>query len=155
MWQLTYVWSLLTLSRDCLAAAGWVGSPFIASNLLLAGFVHFWTHRYFWLSESLLVVNFFNLSLAYFRHPVTPRVVHVGIIAGPLAWNFAALYWNGAVLFRSTHFASLCLAYLSVWCWLGYGVIYLVVYRDHTLGFALSVLSFCGYSPETYLSSWY
>jgi len=141
------VWSLLTRRRVYLTVAARIGSSWIASNLLLASFVHLWVHDYFWLAESLLVVNFFNLSLAYFRHPATPRV-HLGIIAGPLAWNFTALYWTGAVLFRSTHFASLCLAYLSVWGWLGYGVFYLVVYKDHAFGFALSALSFCMYAPD-------
>ena len=135
-----------------LSAAARTGSSSATSNLLLACFVHAWARSYFWLAELLLVVNFFNLSLAYFRHPAVPRVAGFGVLTGPLAWNFTALYWTGAVLFGSSHLASLCLTYLSVWGWLGYGAFYLVVYRDHALGLALAALSLCTCASDTYSS---
>lgn len=98
---------------------------------------------HFWLAELLLVINFFNLSFAYFRHSTTPRAIHIGTVAGPLAWNFVALYWVGAVAFNSTHIAGRIVANVFIWGWLGYGVFFLAAYKDYTMGFALSVLAFC------------
>ena len=111
--------------------------------MLLFASIQLWVRSQLWLAEVLLVVNFFNLSFAYFRHSNTPLAIHIGTVAGPLAWNFAALYWLGAVAFRSTHLAGEVVAHLSIWGWLGYGIFYLVAYKDYAIGFALSILSIC------------
>jgi hypothetical protein len=108
---------------------------------------------HFWLAELLLVINFFNLSFAYFRHSTTPRAIHIGTVAGPLAWNFVALYWVGAVAFNSTHIVGRIVANVFIWGWLGYGVFFLAAYKDYTIGFALSVLAFCKF-PFAISWSW-
>ena len=97
------------------AVATSISSHYVASNLFLSSFVHAWVHGYFWLAELLLVINLFNLSLAYFRYPATPCSIHLGTIAGPLAWNFTALYWVSAVTFDSTHVMSRIAANASMW----------------------------------------
>lgn len=124
-------------------AAARVGAHFVASSLLLSAFVHLWVRSHFWLAELPLLASFFNLSFAYFRHCNTPLAIHVGAVAGPLAWNFAALYWAGAAAVRSGHLVARIAAHLSIWGWLGYGAFYLVTYKDYVVGFALSVLSAC------------
>jgi hypothetical protein len=96
-----------------------------------------------WLAELPLVVNFFNLSIAYFRYPNTPLAIHLGSLAGPLAWNFTALYWVGAVAVRATNLAAKITAHLSIWGWLTYGLFYLVAYKDFAIGLALSALAAC------------
>jgi hypothetical protein len=36
-----------------------------------------------------------------------------------------------------------------IWGWGGYGIFFLAAYKDYTMGYALSILSFC----KTHLSS--
>ena len=133
------VWSM----EDTTMPAAVGCTHFIASNLLLFGFVHLWMHSHLWLAESLLVVNFFNLSFAYFCHSSQLRKIHIGPIVGPLVWNFTALYWMGAKAVDSTRLAANILANASMWGWLGYGLFYLAAYKDYVFGIALSILSLC------------
>jgi hypothetical protein len=132
--QLFYAYALYMSDTVYVTSAASIGSHFIANNLLLFGFVHLWVRGHFWLAEFLIVLNFFNLTALYFRHSTTPR---------PLAWNFVALYWVGAVAFHSNHMAARIVANVFIWGWLGYGVFFLAAYKDYTMGFALSVLAFC------------
>ncbi|KAI4930048.1 hypothetical protein J4E85_004672 [Alternaria conjuncta] len=137
-----YAYALYMSDETYVTAAANLGSHFIANNLLLFGFVHLFTRSHFWLAFFLLVLNFGNLSLAYFRHSAAPRTIHVGTVSGPLAWNFVALYWVGAIAIHSNHFAARIVANVFIWGWLGYGMFFLVAYKDYTMGFALSVLAF-------------
>ena len=144
-----YLWSLWSSSLVYRSAATNIGGHYVASNLLLFGFVHLWVRSHLWLAELLLVINFFNLSFAYFRHPNTPLAIHLGALAGPLAWNFAALYWVGAVAVRATNLAARITAHLSIWGWLTYGLFYLVAYKDFAIGLALSALAACMFLVAT------
>jgi hypothetical protein len=141
--QLFYAYALYMSDAVYVSSAANIGSHFIANNLLLFGFVHLWVRSHFWLAEFLLVLNFFNLTALYFRHSTTPRLIHIGAVSGPLAWNFVALYWVGAVAFHSNHLAARIVANVFIWGWLGYGMFFLAAYKDYTMGFALSVLAFC------------
>ncbi|KAF2094170.1 DUF1774-domain-containing protein [Rhizodiscina lignyota] len=122
-------------------AAANVGSHFIANNLLLFGFVHLWVRSHFWLALLLIVINFFNLSSAYFRHPTTPRFIHIPVVSGPLAFNFVALFWVGAAAVHAHNLPARIVANIFIWSFLGYGLFFLSVYKDYTMGFELSVLS--------------
>jgi hypothetical protein len=141
--QLIYAWSLYASNPVYVTAAANIGAHYVANNLLLFGFVHLWVRGHAVLSELLLVINFFNLSFAYFRHSTTPRAIHIGTVSGPLAWNFVALYWAGAVSVHTNHFAARIVANVFIWGWVGYGVFFLAAYKDYTMGYALSVLAFC------------
>ncbi|EOA83752.1 uncharacterized protein SETTUDRAFT_21105 [Exserohilum turcica Et28A] len=140
--QLLYAYALYTSDAVYVTSAANIGSHFIANNLLLFGFVNLFVRSHFWLAEVLLVINFFNLSFAYFRHSTSPRTIHIGTVSGPLAWNFVALYWVGAVAVHTNHEAARILANIFIWGWLAYGMFFLVAYKDYTMGFALSLLSF-------------
>jgi hypothetical protein len=140
--QSGYAYALYMSDETYVTAAANLGSHFIANNLLLFGFVHLFTRSHFWLALFLLVLNFANLSMAYFRHSTAPRMIHVGTVSGPLAWNFVALYWDGAIAVHSNHFVARIVANVFIWGWLGYGLFFLVAYKDYTMGFALSVLCF-------------
>ncbi|RMZ73375.1 ATP synthase F0 [Pyrenophora seminiperda CCB06] len=140
--QLGYAYALYVPSEATVNFAANIGSHFIANNLLLFGFVNLFVRSHFWLAEFLLVVNFFNLTFAYFRHSNGPRWVHVGALSGPLAWNFAALYWCGALAVHSNHFVARIVANVFIWGWVGYGMFYLITFKDYTMGFALSALAF-------------
>ena len=98
----------------------------------------------------MLGINFFNLLFAYFLNLVTLYVVHLSTVAGPLAWNFAALYWVGAIAVDSSHPIAQVAANISIWGWLGCGVFFLAAYGDCSMGIALSILSFC----ESFRPSW-
>ncbi|KAK8210119.1 hypothetical protein M8818_003606 [Zalaria obscura] len=139
--QIGYVWHLYSGNSTYVHAAANVGSHFIAHNLLLFGFIHLWCRSHFWLAEMLLIINFANLSAAYFRHSRTPRFIHIPVVSGPLAWNFVALYWCGAAAVNAHSLPARILANIAIWGILFYGAFFLVAYKDYTMGFALSVLS--------------
>jgi hypothetical protein len=124
-------------------AAATLAPHHIASNLLLFGFLNLWVRSHFWLGLLLLVINFFNLTFAYFRYSTSPRLIHIGVVAGPLAWNFVALYWVGALAFGARHLAARIVANVFIWGILAYGSFFLVVFKDYTMGVSLSVLAFC------------
>lgn len=140
--QLIYAWSLYSKDTVYVKAAANIGSHYIASNLLLFGFIHLWVRSHFVLAELLIIVNFFNLSFAYFRHSTTPRPIHVGTIAGPLAWNFVALYWVGARAVHSDGLPARIVGNIFIWGILAYGAFFLVAFKDYTMGFSLSYLAF-------------
>lgn len=52
-----------------------------------------------------------------------------------------ALYWNGAIAVNAHHLAARILANIAIWGILVYGLFFLVVYKDYTIGFALSILA--------------
>jgi len=114
---------------------------FIANNLLIFGFVNLWCRSFFWWALLLVVVNFFQLTFAYFRYPKTEKITHAAVLVGPLAFSFVALYWDGAAAVHSHHFAARIVANIFIWTWAVYGAFYLVVFKDWTMGFALSILS--------------
>jgi hypothetical protein len=139
--QLGYSWHLYSSETAYVSAAANVGSHFIVHNLLIFTFIHLWTRSLFWLSLLVIVINFFNLSSAYFRHSTTPRTIHIGVVSGPLAWNFVALYWVGAVAVGAHNLPARIVANIFIWGILVYGGFFLVAYKDYTIGFELSVLA--------------
>lgn len=143
MLQLVYAWSLYSADAVYVTAAANIGTHYIASNLLLFGFIHLWVRSYFVLAELLIIINFFNLSFMYFRHSTTPRLIHIGTVSGPLAWNFVALYWVGARAVNAHNLPARIVGNVFIWGFLTYGVFFLVAFKDYTMGFAMSILSFC------------
>lgn len=141
MMQIGYCWHLYSGNSTYVTAAANVGSHFITHNLLVMGFIHLWVRSYFWWALFLLILNFFNLSAAYFRHPTTPRFIHIPVVSGPLAWNFTALYWVGAVAVHAHNLPARIVANIFIWGMLVYGMFFLVAYKDYTMGFALSILA--------------
>jgi len=69
-------------------------------------------------------------------------LIHIGTVSGPLAWNFVALYWVGARAVGTDRLAARVVANVFIWGILAYGLFFLVAFKDYTMGFALSVLSF-------------
>lgn len=138
--QLGYSWHLYSGNDAYVAAAAGVGSHFVVNNLLLFGAVHLWVRSHFWLCLLLLVINFFNLSAAYFRHSRTPRFIHIPVVSGPLALNYVLLFTVGAAAFNAHSLAARVLANIMIWSILGYGFFFLVAYKDYTMGFELSIL---------------
>lgn len=64
-------------------------------------------------------------------------------MSGPLAWNFTALYWVGAVAVGAHNLPARIVANVFIWGFLVYGLFFLVAFKDYTMGFAMAVLSFC------------
>jgi len=114
-------------------AAASVGSHFIFNNLLQFAFVMLFVRSHFIWAEIILIINFFNLSSLYFRHPTLPTFIHIPVISGPLAWNFIALYWNGAIAFNAEGLVARILANLAIWGILAYGLFFLFVFRVSAL----------------------
>jgi len=137
--QIGYMYSLFAGSH--ITAAANVGSHFIVNNLLMFGFILLWVTSHFWIAEILLVINFFNLSMLYFRHSTTPLLIHVPVVSGPLAWNFVAIFWCGAAMVNAHTLVARIFANIAIWGILGYGMFFLAVFKDYTMGFALSILT--------------
>jgi len=139
--QIGYVWSLFSSNTDYVNAAAGVGSHFIFHNLLQFAFVMLFVRSHFIWSEIILIINFFNLSSLYFRHNTHPRFIHIPVVSGPLAWAFFALYWNGAIAVNAHNLAARIVANVAVWGILVYGLFFLVVFKDYTMGFSLSIIT--------------
>ena len=99
----------------------------------------------FWQGELLLIVNFFNLTFLYFGHSATPLIIHAPIVSAPLAWNYVAIFWNGAAMVgngRTSLFARI-VANVFIWGVLVLGGFFLVVFKDYTMGLELAILALC------------
>ncbi|KAH9206011.1 hypothetical protein DL95DRAFT_79297 [Leptodontidium sp. 2 PMI_412] len=139
--QIAYMWHLFSKNGDHVQAAASVGSHFIFNNLLQFGWIMLFVRGHFFWSEFILVVNFFNLSALYFRHNTYARAIHVPAVSGPLAWTFIALYWNGAIAVNAHILPARILANVAIWGILVYGLFFLIIFKDYTMGFALSYLT--------------
>jgi len=119
-----------------------VGSHFIFNNLFHFGFVMLFVRSYFGWAELLVIINFFNLTSLYFRHPAYARFIHEAVVSGPLAWNFVAIYWNGAIMVPNPEtLVARIFGNIFIWSILAYGLFFIIAYKDYTMGFNLSVLS--------------
>ncbi|KZF25491.1 DUF1774-domain-containing protein [Xylona heveae TC161] len=139
--QLGYVWHLFSSNTDAVNAAANVGSHFIFNNLFYFAFVMLWVRSHFWIAELILIINFFNLTALYFRHSTLPRLIHIPVVSGPLAFNYVALFWVGAAMVNAHTLPARILANIAIWGILVYGGFYLIAFKDYTMGFALSVLA--------------
>lgn len=106
-----------------------------------------WAYGNFWIAELLLVLNFLNLVALYLRYPTTPRLIHIPVVSGPLAWTFVAIFWNGAAMVGAHHTPARILANIVVWAILVFGFLFLVAFKDYYIGFELSILSACKLYP--------
>lgn len=140
--QIPYIASLFSASdSEDLTTACNLAPHFTTHNLLIFGFIHLWCRSYFGWALLLVIINFLQLTFAYFRYPKTSKLTHIAVLAGPLAWSFVALYWDGAAAVHARHIAARIVANIFIWTWLVYGGFYLVVFKDWAMGFCLSVLS--------------
>lgn len=119
-----------------------LGSHFIVHNILHTLWVVVFVRGHLVWAEVLIVLNFLNLSSAYMRNPAYPRMVHFPAVTGPLAWYFVAIYWNGAMMVKHPHLlVARIVANVFIWSILAYGLFFIMVYKDYTMGFNLAVLS--------------
>lgn len=140
--QIGYVAHLFSKNTDNVQAAASVGSHFIFNNLLHFAFVMLFVRSHFAWAEVILIINFINLSSLYFRHNTYPRFIHAPAVAGPLAWTFVAIYWNGAIMVHHPDsLVARIFGNIFIWSILAYGGFFILAYKDYTIGFALSVLA--------------
>jgi len=137
--QIPYLFDLHSVERT---GAAMILAPFFTLNNLLAfAFVHLWCRAYFWWALIIAIINWLNLTFAYFRFPKSPLHMHIAVITGPLAWAFVTLFWVGAAAFNAHKVPARILANIVVWSWGVYGGFYLVVFKDWAMGFCLSVMA--------------
>jgi hypothetical protein len=140
--QLAYIGHLFSPDETKVNHASSVGSHFIANNLLHFAFVMLFVRSFFGWAELILIVNFINLSACYFRHNTYARFIHWPAVSAPLAWTFVAIYWNGALMVHHpTNLVARIFGNIFIWSILAYGMLYIYLYKDYTMGFSLSVLS--------------
>ncbi|KAJ8606956.1 hypothetical protein MRB53_040621 [Persea americana] len=154
--QLGYVQRLFSNDTANVTAAANVGSHFIFHNLLAFAFIMLWTRGRFWIGELVLIIDFINLTSLYFRHPKNHSFVHFPAIAGPLAWTYVAILWDGAAMVHAHSLPARILANIAIWGILGYGWFFLAIYKDYYMGFSLAFLSAAWSWPllECFLRMW-
>jgi len=137
--QLPYLYNLY--APPALVTPAVILAPYFTLNNFLAfGFVHLWVRGYFWWALLIAVINWINLTFGYFRYPKSPVLMHVAVLAGPLAFAFVTLFWDGAAAFNAHKTPARIVANIFIWSWAVYGGFYLVAFKDWALGFCLSVL---------------
>jgi len=139
--QGVYIWHLWSANTEWVTSAANVGSHFIFNNLATFGFIMTWVRGYFWQGELILIANLINQTFLYFRHSKTPRFIHIGAVSGPLSWAFVAIFWNGAAMVHAHSLAARIVANVFIWSWLGFGLFYLVIFKDYTVGFEIATLA--------------
>jgi len=139
--QAHYVRYLYSADKAFVTSAANVGSHFILHNLLSTAFILLWVRGFFWEGELFLVINLFNLTLLYFRHPTTPRFVHIPIVSAPLAWTYIAILWDGAAAVNARTLPARITANIFIWGILVLGGFFLITYKDYTIGIELALLS--------------
>jgi len=138
--QLGYIGHLFSADAAKVNAASSVGSHFVLNNLFHFAFVMLFVRSFFFWAEVMLVLNFFNLTALHSYHNSYARLIHLPAVAGPLAWTFVAIFWNGAIMVGSDTLVARIFANIMIWAFLLYGGFFLVVYKDYSMGFCLSVL---------------
>jgi hypothetical protein len=140
--QIGYVGHLFSKNPANVNAAANVGSHFILNNVLHFAFVLLFVDEHFILAEIVLILNFFNLTNLYFLHRTNPTFVHIPTASGPLAWTFVAVYWNGALmLHHPAHTVARIFGNIFIWSIPAFGYFCLILFKDYTIGFALSILT--------------
>ncbi|OAQ63071.1 ATP synthase F0 [Pochonia chlamydosporia 170] len=140
--QFGYITHLFSRVPETVNWAASVGSHFILNNLFHFAFVMLFVRSHFIWAEIILVLNFFNLSVLYFRHNTSPRFIHAPVASGPLAWTFVAIYWNGAFMVYHPHnLVARIFGNIFIWSILAYGMFFIVTFKDYTMGFWLSILA--------------
>jgi len=137
---LGYISHLFSADAAKVNAASSVGSHFVLNNLLHFAFVMLFVRSFFWWAEVMLVLNFINLTALHWHHNSYARLIHLPAVAGPLAWTFVALFWNGAIMVNSHTVVARIFANIMIWAFLLYGGFFLVAYKDYSMGLCLSVL---------------
>lgn len=143
--QVVYISHLFSSVEAVCDSAAVVGIHFILFNLLHFFWAILWATSHPILSEIVVVINFFNLTFVYFRHPSTahtPNYVHLAVSALPLTFEFFLLLWNGAVMFHCHH-SLICriLANIAIWGIAAFAGFFLFGFSDFYVGFATSFLA--------------
>ncbi|KAI0802153.1 DUF1774-domain-containing protein [Xylaria sp. FL0064] len=137
-----YIAHLFSGSIERVNSACAVGSHFILNNLFHFAFVMLFVRSLFGWAELIIILNFINLTSLYFRHNAYARFIHLPVVSGPLAWTFVAIYWNGAIMVPNAQtLVARIFGNIFIWSILAYGLFFIVIYKDYTMGFNLSVLS--------------
>lgn len=153
-WLLTYLMQLLFLVQFYKPESTFVGEDadlgyhFTVFNALQILWSWFFARGHWILAEITLIVNFFNLMIAYISHKsysIRPLsryfFVHVPAVALPLAWIVYAIFWNGAIAFHAHGLFARIFANILVWDFLLVPGLLLVFYRDWASGLAFSYLT--------------
>jgi hypothetical protein len=143
--QLVYISHLFSSDDTARRSAAAVGAHFVFFNILHFIWILLWSTSHPILSELVVILNFFNLTSAYYRYPSTtraPNFVHLAVSALPLTFEFFLLFWNGAVMFHCHH-SLVCriLANIAIWGIAGFAGFFLFGFNDFYVGFATSFLA--------------
>lgn len=120
--------ALVSCGPELMDAIAATGKHTITFNVLHVVFLVLFLFSQFAAAEVILVLNFANMSMLYFRHHSYPHLVHSSLISGPLSWAFFALYWNGFCIAPPSEAARL-IGSVFVWGILGYGLFFAFAYK--------------------------
>ncbi|OAA57030.1 histone deacetylase [Niveomyces insectorum RCEF 264] len=122
-------------------AAAAVGSHFVANNLLHTLYVLLFAGGWFFLAELVLLVNFLNLTSASLRHAPPRPASRLAALDSNSAAGATTTSGNGAHRTRLLVLPGRLVANIFVWALPAYGLFYLGVYGDYTIGAWLTLLA--------------
>ncbi|KAK2760324.1 hypothetical protein FQN54_002392 [Arachnomyces sp. PD_36] len=139
--QLGYISHLFSKDAAVVTAAINVASYYILNNLFVVAFVLLWVRSFFAGAEVIVAANFLSQAALHSNHRGLPTLVHFSAIAGPYAWTFTELFWNGAVAVAGNGLAARIVANIFIWSFLLVGEYHIFTLKDTVFGFSLSILT--------------
>ncbi|PGG96974.1 hypothetical protein AJ79_09381 [Helicocarpus griseus UAMH5409] len=139
--QLKYISNLFSADTVKVTAAANVAGYYILNNLFVLAFVLLWVRNHFWGAEIIDIANLISQGIVYWRHHNLPLDIHLPAVAGPYAWTFATLFWNGAVAVGGDNTAKRLVANIFIWVWFVFGQGHIVRKSDYAYGYSLSLLT--------------
>lgn len=149
LWQIVYIVQIFFPDEYRISIISVVGWHFPIFNVLTYIWAEFFSSGHFFLSEITLILNFFNILVLYFAHKTFSLrplgnwlLIHVPIVALPMAWLLNAIFWNGAVWLHIHKTWGRILANVFIWNFLLVPGFFLLVFNDWATGLGFSYLLF-------------
>jgi hypothetical protein len=98
-------------------------------NVLHSASLILFVSSHFTWTEVVLVSNFANMSVLYFRCSRLPWLIRSSLASGPLAWAFFAVFWNGGFLIPQVADKTRPAGSVFLWWILCYGMSFAFTYK--------------------------
>jgi len=98
-------------------------------NVLHSASLILFVSSHFTWTEVVLVSNFANMSVLYFRCSRLPWLIRSSLASGPLAWAFFAVFWNGGFLIPQVADKTRPAGSVFLWWILCYGMGFAFTYK--------------------------
>ncbi|KAL4918637.1 hypothetical protein BDW62DRAFT_60131 [Aspergillus aurantiobrunneus] len=140
--QIGYLLQLFSQDVAAVNSAANAASHFILNNLFVFAWILLWTKNHLWPAEVILIAQFINQHVLFWRIRSLPPLSHLSVVAAPYAWTLIALFWTGAAAARAHTPAAEIAANVFIWIIFVIGTVHIFATADDLLGYSLSLLTF-------------